>query len=105
MVVIVFALADRCSTLSYTSGLFLNAMRSLANLVIILFTTSPINHRISKSGFCQSVNQSIKLPPVNEFLIWVLGAIYVNFGPMGWGEGSFKDDAMCTQLTVDGETA
>lgn len=80
-------------------------MRSLANLVIILFTTSPINHRISKSGFCQSVNQSIKLPPVNEFLIWVLGAIYVNFGPMGWGEGSFKDDAMCTQLTVDGETA
>lgn len=89
MVVIVVALADRCSTFSYTSGLY-NAMRSMANLVIVSFTTSPINHRISQSGFCLSINQSIKLPSAKGVLHLGVGCILFHLDGWGGGRGHSK---------------
>ena len=78
MVVIVVALADRCSTFSYTSGLH-DAMRSMANLVIVSFATSPINQSITGlANRVLSINRSINRAPCTEgsLLFWVLGAFY-----------------------------
>lgn len=76
---------------------FFNAMRSLANLIIVSFATSPINQRISQSGSVdQPVNQSIKssLEWRRGSLIWVLGAFYFNFGPMGGGGGEEEGEVI-----------
>lgn len=55
----------------------------MANLVIVSFTTSPINHRISQSG---SVNQSINQAPFSKG-VRHLGVGCILFHLDGWGGG------------------
>lgn len=71
----------------------------LVFLIGILFASSTINHRISQSDpFDQTLPGQGHLSyffvcRVHFIFIWRMG-----------GGGSFKNDAMCTQLTIAGET-
>lgn len=77
------------------------AMRSnaIGFLISILFASPTINHRISQSDpFDQTLPGQGHLSyffvcRVHFIFIWRMG-----------GGGSFKNDAMCTQLTIAGET-
>lgn len=88
----------RCSTFSYTGGLY-TAMRSMANLLIVSFTTSPINqsinqsinHRISQSAYFQPINQPIR--PSFTTGVFHLGVgcnFIISFGRKGGGRGHSK---------------
>lgn len=61
-----------------------NAMRSTANVVIISFTSSPMNHRVSQ---LDSIIESIKLPAGGPHLGQVH---FISFGRMRWGRGHSK---------------
>lgn len=74
-----------------------NAMRSMANLVTVSFTTSPIDHRIHHEPIRldQSMSESISQAPFSKreaFIVWVHVHLFMYllmspFGRMGWGGG------------------
>lgn len=80
-----------------------NAMRSLANHQLFHSPTpqsvTGLANRILPVN--QSVNQSVSLQEMSSSI----GCILFQLWSDGVGGGSFKDDAMCTQLTVARETA
>ncbi|MEQ2276660.1 hypothetical protein XENORESO_002716 [Xenotaenia resolanae] len=78
---------------------YCNAMRSMANLLIVSFTTSQINHRISQSG---SIHQSISQAPCTKGILH-LGAFYFVWGAWGGGRGHSKMMPCVHNLPLSGE--